>query len=102
YGAGWHTRAIAPVLDEGIVEVVCVIDDDAGVRGSRIAGREVVSLDRAMGMGLDAVMLSSTNYEMELWARSEPLRRAGVRVEALYSPGAWEAALLDVATPGRR
>ena len=41
FGAGQHTRSIAPVLKGSPVTVAAIIDDNAGMHGLRIEGREV-------------------------------------------------------------
>lgn len=85
YGAGTHTRTLEPWLDErGDVRVVAVIDDNAASAGETVAGRPVITPDRAASFGVDAVILSSDSFEDVLWQRSAPLREAGIPVFRLY------------------
>ena len=84
YGAGTHTRAVGEALMEPGVEIVCVIDDDARRHGDRLWGYEIVSRERALGLGLDAVVISANSIEDRLWARAEVFRDAGVSVMRLY------------------
>ncbi|MBX3351428.1 MAG: FkbM family methyltransferase [Phycisphaeraceae bacterium] len=95
YGAGQHTRALGDVLMSPAASVVCVIDDALGASGESLWGFPIVTRQRAMDMGLDAVILSANSHEPALWKASEPLRASGVRVIRLYSsddPAGLEAA----------
>lgn len=84
YGAGTHTRASGDALMEPGVEIVCVIDDDARRHGDRMWGYEIVSRERAIGLGLDAVVISANSIEDRLWERAGVFRDAGVPVMRLY------------------
>jgi hypothetical protein len=78
--------------------VIAVIDDDAALSGTDVGGVPVVSIARATGMKLDAVVLSSDAHEARMWESSEPLRRAGVLVERLYG---WPASRTGAAAATR-
>ncbi len=88
YGGGLHTQRLLS-LTSGIrdrpapVQPVCIIDDRATSPGS-LAGVPVVSLDDPLVQRVDAIVLSSTRFERELWQRTETLRAAGTRVFPLY------------------
>ncbi len=84
YGAGTHTRLVGEVLADPPVEIVGVIDDDDRRHGDRLWGYPIISRASALTLGLDAVILSANSMEDLLWARSEPLRAAGVSVIRLY------------------
>ncbi len=85
YGAGTHTRAVAEALMEPAVNIVCIIDDDTRRQGQRLWGYEIVSLQSALDLDLDAVVLSANSIEDTLWARAEPLRNKGIKTIPLYS-----------------
>ncbi len=83
YGIGPHTRRSAGIFDRGLPFVGFI--DDGPVASKRIFGLPIVSVDRALQeLDPDAVLLSSETWEEQLWRRSAPLRRAGVRVIPLY------------------
>lgn len=85
YGAGRHTLKLTRVIPQFDADWLGVIDDDPARVGEFIAGLPIVSATRAMSLGVQAVVLSSDSFEAGLWARSAPLRRAGVQVRGLYA-----------------
>lgn len=87
YGAGKHTLRLAAAL-ERTPEIVGIVDDRAGERGGppeRLWGLPVVKPPAAAGLGYDAVIVSSDEFERamtpraSLWAGARP-------VVALYAP----------------
>lgn len=84
YGAGQHTRACGAALLQPPVDVVAIIDDNAATHGTRLWGYPIISRDRALTLGLDAVVLSSDAAEDHLARSAQPLADAGVRVVRLY------------------
>ncbi len=94
FGAGKHTRRIARTLVDQGVNWVAVIDENPALAGTRVAERPVVSMAQAMAMDLDAVLLSSDTFEAQMWERTLPLRRAGIRVVPIYGEYADEPAVL--------
>lgn len=83
FGAGRHTRAMAPFFHMGY-PIVGIIDDTPPA-GGRLFGTPVVPLERAAAMlKPDAVVLSSDAWEAQMWERSAGLRREGVRVWPVY------------------
>lgn len=85
YGAGTHTRTrLVGALEDCPARVLCVIDDDPSSHGRRLWGFPVVSRDRAMSLGVDAIVISSDLHERAIFDRCEDLRRAGVEVVCLY------------------
>lgn len=85
YGAGLHTRTrMAEPMAESPAPIVCVIDDDASRQGSRLWGLPIVSREQAIGLGVDAVVLSSDSHEDALWANAKVFRDAGIPVVRLY------------------
>ena len=86
YGAGHHTRSLAPIWAESPVEIVAVIDDDYGLCGGRLWGWPIVSPDAAHQTRARSVVISSWMYETEIWQRqSGPLEAAGLEVFRLYA-----------------
>jgi hypothetical protein len=93
FGGGKHTRRIAQTLrDEGLDWTV-VIDENPELLGEQVTNRPVVSMSKALAMELDVVLLSSDVYEPQMWERTLPLRRAGVRVVPIYGEYSDEPAL---------
>ncbi len=84
YGAGRHTRTLAPAFAQSPLPVVAVIDDQAASDTPTIGSVPVVAPAAPLARAADAVILSSDCYEDELWAASAPLRRAGRLVLPLY------------------
>lgn len=84
HGAGAHTEACAGVIRRH--GITLVIDDDRARWGSRIAGAEVVSPDRAVAAGVRAVVISSHLHEQSIaaaWAERAG-DAAGIAVHRLY------------------
>lgn len=86
FGAGLHTRRLLTHARLSYPPT-CVLDDQAH-DGERIAGVEVVAPERAMSLGVRAVVLSSPRHEVSMWRRTEALRKAGVRVLPMYGDAA--------------
>ncbi len=84
YGGGRHTRSLSPVIERSPVHVSCIIEDRTDLHGQSVAGLPIVSRNQALHMNLDAVVLSSDQFEADLWRSAQPLRTAGIRVEPLY------------------
>lgn len=84
YGAGTHTRGVGAALMDPPVEVACIIDDDPRRAGERMWGFEIITPDKALEAGIDAVVLSANSIEKLLWERSERFRDAGVSTYRLY------------------
>lgn len=87
YGAGRHTRALAPHFDACPLPVKAVIDDSASGNAAAphlLAGRPVIRPPDAPAHGIDAVVLSSDCYEEDLWQASAALRSRGTLVMPLY------------------
>ncbi len=90
YGTGKHTRRLAALFD-GTLPFVGFIDD-APPAWEYMFGLPIVGFDSALeSLRPDAVVLSSDAWEAKMWARTEPLRRAGVRVIPVYGAYADDA-----------
>jgi FkbM family methyltransferase len=91
YGAGTHTRSIAPWFGARPgVRVVAVLDDDPARQGEMIAGLPVIAPGTPGAPApleahqIRGVILSSDSFEDELWRRSRAMRHAGIPVFRLY------------------
>jgi FkbM family methyltransferase len=85
YGAGTHTRTrLVGALEDCPARVLCVIDDNPADHGRRLWGFPIVSRDRAIALGVDAIVISSDLHERAIFDRCEDLRRAGVEIVCLY------------------
>jgi glycosyltransferase involved in cell wall biosynthesis len=83
YGTGKHTRRLAAIFD-GTLPFVGSIDD-APPAWEYMFGLPIVRFESALeDLRPDAVILSSDAWESRMWERTEGLRRAGVRVIAVY------------------
>jgi hypothetical protein len=82
FGAGKHTRRMAPVFYEGHPIVAFI--DDAPPSCGHLYGRPVVPLARIDEYDPDTILLSSDAFEPQMWRRCAPLRARGVRVIPLY------------------
>jgi FkbM family methyltransferase len=84
YGAGTHTRATLPVALNSGLRVEAIIDDNPASQGSMFEGVPVISLDRAIALAPDAIVLSANSFEEALWTRSSKARSAGIEVVRMY------------------
>lgn len=83
YGAGWHTRKLAPFLDR-CPEVIAILDDRATPNeGRRIGDVPILPPDATRGLKLDAIVISSDEHEREMLARAGTFR-GDVPVVTLY------------------
>ncbi len=100
YGGGTHTRGVGDALMEPGVEIVCVIDDDSRRHGDRMWGFPIVSLDQALSLDLDAVVISANSIEDRLWERAALIRERGISVIRLYGSAREDAGRLASAGTG--
>jgi glycosyltransferase involved in cell wall biosynthesis len=88
YGAGNHTRALAPVWASSPVEIAAVLDDDYSLAGQRLWGWPIVTPEAAARTRARSVVLSSWLHEAEMWNRQHAsLETAGLKVWCLYNSG---------------
>jgi len=100
YGAGRHTRALAPALAECPLDIRCIIDDDATLHGTRLWGWPIVGRAAAVDHNIDAVILSSKMNEAYLLTHLPYFESHGINVFALYTDDAIsEKAVGELATP---
>lgn len=89
YGAGRHTMNVAMTLAQN-GRVVAICDDRAGTPGgppAYIGGLPVVSPGAVRDLSVDAVIVSSDEYERELLRRATDLFQR-VRITGLYGSAA--------------
>ncbi len=94
YGAGEHTRRIAPYLGEGTgngqrgsgPEIVALLDDNEHLHGTHLGRFRIHAPDAAAGLDLDAIIISSDRAEEALWRKRECFERHGIAVRRLYGP----------------
>jgi FkbM family methyltransferase len=84
YGAGQHTQRLAENLGGFALPIAAIIDDDPRRHGTVLGGCEVVSRERALAKGVDAIVLSSDAHEAAMWVATRALRERGIEVMALY------------------
>ncbi len=85
FGAGRHTQKLGRVLRSPAVSVLGIIDDNPAARGTRLWNYPVVSMQEAIALKPDAVILSSDAAEEKLCAAAVPLAARGVQIIGLYS-----------------
>jgi FlaA1/EpsC-like NDP-sugar epimerase len=84
YGAGSHTLRSAHALAAPPVEVVAILDDDNTKAHTTMWGYPIRSLDDAGGLGIDAIVISSDAYEVEMCEKCSGLAGQGIEVVTLY------------------
>ena len=84
-GAGTHTRDCGSILMEPPVNVVALIDDNSLMQGKSLWNYPIVSVEQALDLRLDAVILSSKSAEKQLAAAAQPLVRGGTNLIYLYT-----------------
>jgi glycosyltransferase involved in cell wall biosynthesis len=83
FGGGLHTKRLLKYATLA-APPAAVLDDHAPL-GAMVDGVPVVKPERALELGVRAVVLSSPRHEAAMWARSAFLREAGVRVLPMYA-----------------
>ncbi|MBX3351431.1 MAG: hypothetical protein KF684_00735 [Phycisphaeraceae bacterium] len=84
FGAGTHTKGLGASLRNPPATVVAIIDENPDLRGTTLWNYPIVSLEDALTLNLDAVILSSNSMEERLLESALPLRDRGVQVIRLY------------------
>lgn len=87
WGAGRHTRAIAPEFARTGADVLAAIDDDPANWGGDIVSIPIGSARHARSLGATDVLISSAMHEAALWSRRAELERLGFRVHRMYAAG---------------
>lgn len=81
YGGGMHTERLLN-LAAPLRPPLCILDDHAA-DGRVLRGIPVVQPDHPLARGIEVIVLSSTRFEAEMWARTATARAAGIRVVPL-------------------
>jgi hypothetical protein len=87
YGAGEHTRWLLTEFDLRDFDIEAIVDDDAGLWGRRVLGIEVMSPRAAAERGIEAVLISSDEWDAVLAERAQRLTPQA-RVYRLYGSSA--------------
>jgi radical SAM superfamily enzyme YgiQ (UPF0313 family) len=87
YGAGRHTRRLQDHLIEAPVEVVGVLDDNAALHGTHLGPFPICGPSDVGKLSVDAVILSSDQWEDRLWEQRGPFEQLGIPVWRLYGAG---------------
>lgn len=87
YGAGQHTREIVGTLAKppAGVEVIAIMDDAQDGVGREMFGMPLCSRTQAASMAMDAIVISSSNCEAQMWENTASFRERGVEVVRLYT-----------------
>lgn len=84
YGCGLHTQVGGAALCEPAVRIACIIDDNPANHTRTMWNIPIVSRDRALQMGVDAVVLSGNSVEDKLWDNTAIFRDRAIPVLRLY------------------
>ena len=87
YGAGEHTRWLLTEFDLRGFQIDAIVDDDAGLWGRRVLGIEVMSPRAAAERGIEAVLISSDEWDAVLAERARTMILQA-RVYRLYGSSA--------------
>jgi FkbM family methyltransferase len=77
-GCGNDLRLAHAAIENAPVEIACLIDDSPALAGTHLYGRRVLDQLQAIGMGLDAVVITTSGGEAKILASDGPLNRAKV------------------------
>lgn len=91
YGFGLHTQVAGSALREPPVKIACIIDDNEANQGRVAWGIPVVSREKALAMGVEAVILSGNSVEDALWANAAIFRERGIPVHRMYGKSVSDA-----------
>lgn len=86
YGAGRHTAKLLQSAPLWPLHVLGIVDDDPSLRGSQRYGLPVHAAADLPDLPLDAVLISSDQYEEAIYQRIAPLEARGIQVLRLYAP----------------
>lgn len=87
YGAGQHTERLADVLAASPVPVAAILDDDPARAGGACAGLPIALPRDATRLAIDAVVISTDQFEDQVWRRRSELTDRGIAVHRLYGDG---------------
>ena len=84
YGAGAHTRCIKDHLTHTPVEIVGILDDNEDRQGSHLGPFRIYHPRALERLDVDAVVLSSDEWEDQMWSRRGIIEQQGIPVWRLY------------------
>jgi len=85
YGAGAHTLRIKDHLTHPPVEIVGILDDNEQRQGSHVGPFKIYHPRQLEQLDIDAVVLSSDEWEEQMWSRRDLFERQRVSVWRLYA-----------------
>jgi hypothetical protein len=88
FGAGQHTRKCAQALLDPPVRVLGIVDQNPKIVGTRIWNYPVISIEQALELRPQAVVLSSDSAEDRLAVAAQPMVGAGIELVDLYGKAA--------------
>jgi SAM-dependent methyltransferase len=84
FGAGPHTLDVLSVLKAPPATWSVVFDNNPNKSGRRLRGVDIVLPTQEAVAGVDAVLVSSAEYEREMVAQLQSLARPGLEILTLY------------------
>jgi SAM-dependent methyltransferase len=84
YGAGAHTEHLLAVTGLGRAAIAAVLDGDPAKRGGRCQGHPIVAPDELPSLGVEAVVISSYDFQAEMAEAVEKLCSPPPEVVTLY------------------
>lgn len=85
YGAGAHTLRIKDHLTHLPVEIVGILDDNEDRQGTHLGPFKIYHPRNIKHLDLDAVVLSSDEWEDQMWSRRDIFEQQGISVWRLYA-----------------
>jgi glycosyltransferase involved in cell wall biosynthesis len=85
FGAGRHTlRILGEDQWPASLQLKAILDENPKACGGRILGVPVLPLAEAEALGVDAIIVSSDAWELQMLAKLAPLAKAGLAVRGIY------------------
>lgn len=84
YGAGIHTLFLLNLVDFDDC-IVCLLDSDPAKIGTRFIDWEVYGPESIRQLGLNAIVISSRDYQEEIYRRIQHRAQEGIEIVRCYS-----------------
>jgi hypothetical protein len=84
YGAGFHTNCLGSWTDILHADLVGIADGNPGLYGKNIMGFNVIAPNQIESSGADVVLISSANFQDEIYERLEGIEAKGIELVRLY------------------
>ncbi len=85
FGAGRHTHRLGNVLKTPAAPVLAIVDDNPTLAGTALWNFPIMSVQEALMLKPDAVIISSDTAQVEMVASAHPLALAGAEIVTLYN-----------------